>query len=240
LHHVTLGSCSGLASRGSEALYVHDHAGDLGHSGIPDVLLHQRKTGAAGSGHGFESANSGADDGGHAGDLVLHLDEFSTNLGKFAGKYLGHFSGGGDGVTCVETASGSDCPQTDDFITLHKPDSQENLLIQFPDHESQVGAVGVAKMTGSALLGGDDAGDVLVCVHCQHFGWAEIHTDMATFAPLGVYDHLTPWSLFGRHSGSDSCFRLGNGFGHEVPLSNKNGLDDRYREVDFIQSAPEL
>jgi hypothetical protein len=90
-------------------------------------------------------------------------------------------------------------------------------------------------MTGGALLGCDDARGFLIGIHREHFGWAEIHADVAAFAPFGVDDHLTAGSFFRGRGDWDGGFGLRDDFGHEVLF-----IKQRWRELDFIQFPMEL
>ena len=98
LVNVALAHVGGNAGGRSAALHVGDHAGDLGHDGVPQSLLHQRKPRAARGRHGLAAGQRGADDGAQRGDLVLHLDELAADLRQAVGQEFGDFGRGGDRV----------------------------------------------------------------------------------------------------------------------------------------------
>ena len=123
LHHVALRGAGGLAGAGAQPLHVHHHARHFGHGRVANVLLHQRKAGAAGGRHGLQPAHRGADAGGQAGNLVFHLDELAAHLGQLAREHLGDFGGGRDGIARVEAAAGRQRPPADGFVALHQFDS---------------------------------------------------------------------------------------------------------------------
>ncbi len=166
-----------------------------------------------------------ADDGGHAGDLVFHLDELAAHPGQFTGEHLGHLGGGGDGVTGIEAATRSNGPQRNGLVALHQFDSHLRLLFQFPDHDRQVGAMGVTKMAGGTFFRRDHAGVLLSGVHGEDLGRAELHADAAAFTPLCVDKDLAAGAFF------DRSRRYGLGFawesryfGHEIPFRNKDRI----------------
>jgi hypothetical protein len=64
--------------------------------------------------------------------------------------------------------------------------------------------MGVAEMTTGAFLGGYNDGYLLLFVKSQHFGRAELHADVAAFAPLGENKNL-PARAFA--VSASRCFR---------------------------------
>ena len=72
------------------------------------------------------------------------------------------------------------------------------FLIQFPNHNCQVGAVGVTKVASGAFFGSHDAWVVFILIHGEDPGRAEFYANAATFAPGGVHNHLGAGTFFGR------------------------------------------
>jgi hypothetical protein len=74
------------------------------------------------------------------------------------------------------------------------------LLIQFPDHNGEVRAVGVAKVTGGAFFRSHDAGVVFIRIHGEDLGRTEFDANAAALAPGGVNNHFATGTFFGRQS----------------------------------------
>ena len=81
LHRVTLGYMGGVTCGWPTPLDICDDTGGFGHTGVSDTFLLQGKTRAGGCGHDLFSGKGCADDTGHGGDFVFHLDEFATSFG---------------------------------------------------------------------------------------------------------------------------------------------------------------
>ena len=128
LHHIPLGGHGGKPRAGPAPHHVHDDAGRFGHAGIAEVLLHQRKAGPAGGRHGLHAGQRCADDGPHAGNLILHLDEAAAQGRELEGHVLGDLGGGGDGIAGKESASRGQRPFGKGFVSLEK----QNLPVGLP------------------------------------------------------------------------------------------------------------
>ena len=105
LHDVALRRARGHAGRRSAAHHVHDYAGDLRAGRVAQVLLFQRKAGAAGRGQRFDPAHGGADHRGDRGDFVFHLHEYAVYFGQQARQAFGNLGGGRDRVAGEKAAA---------------------------------------------------------------------------------------------------------------------------------------
>ena len=120
LHHICLGGRGRLARRGTDALHVDEHAGDLGAGRVADELLLQREARAARRIHRLRACERGAEDGAHARDLVLHLDELAARLRQELRHRLGDLRRRRDRVAREEIHARGDCALGAGLVALHQ------------------------------------------------------------------------------------------------------------------------
>ena len=122
LVHVALRHLGGQTCGGAAALHVDNNAGNFGHHGIANGLLLERKTGAAGSGHGLGTGQRSAAHSAHGGYFVFHLNKLATHAGQLLGQMFGYFCGRGNGIARKKTQPGIQGSAHTGFVTLHKED----------------------------------------------------------------------------------------------------------------------
>ena len=130
LHHVGLpwhGRQTG--GRGS-ALHIDDHAGDLQHHSQADVFHHQAQTRPRCGGHGARAGGGSSEDGSHAGQFILHLDEYAPHLGQAARQVLCDLGGWGDRVTAKKVAASRDRAFGAGFVPVHKVPAGQDAFIR--------------------------------------------------------------------------------------------------------------
>ena len=105
LHQIALSGRSRQTGGGTHTLHIHDHAGNLRFGSVTDILLLEGEARAAGSGHGLDACGGSADNGCHAGDLILHLKEAAPYLGQTSGGKLRYLSGRRNGIAGIKPHS---------------------------------------------------------------------------------------------------------------------------------------
>jgi hypothetical protein len=71
-----------------------------------------------------------------------------------------------------------------------------SLILDMPDHNGQVGAMGIAKMAGSTFIRVGHKRMVTRFIHFQDTGRAEFYTDVATLAPFPINENLAALLFF--------------------------------------------
>ena len=104
-HDVTLGRGRGHTRGRAGALDVHDDERNFRQAGVAEVLLLEGEARAAGGGHGLDACGGSADNGCHAGDLILHLKEAAPYLGQTSGGKLRYLSGRRNGIAGIKPHS---------------------------------------------------------------------------------------------------------------------------------------
>ena len=121
LHHVALRGRGRLSRRGSDALDVRHHAGDLCTCGIADQLLFQREARAARRVHDLCPCERCAENRTHRPDLILHLEERAADLRQQFCHLLGDLRRGRDGVAREERDPRGNRTLGDRLVALHQP-----------------------------------------------------------------------------------------------------------------------
>ena len=75
LHDIALADPGGQTGTEASPHHIHYYARDLSRTGKPEVLLHQRKAGAAGRRHRLDPGERGPYNSAKACDLIFHLYE---------------------------------------------------------------------------------------------------------------------------------------------------------------------
>ena len=102
-------------------LHVNEDARGLRHSGVADMLHHEREARAAGGREGLGAGPGCADDGRDRRDFILHLDEHAPNARHLARHDLHDFRTGRDGITREEAASRVQSAVGAGFVALNQP-----------------------------------------------------------------------------------------------------------------------
>jgi hypothetical protein len=77
---------------------------------------------------------------------------------------------------------------------------ENTILVQFPDHNCEVRAVGVTKVAGGAFFRSHDTGMVFIRIHGEDLGGTEFDANAAALAPSGIHDDFATGTFFGRQS----------------------------------------
>ena len=190
LHEVALRGPRRHAGRRAAAHHVDDDARRLGHRGVAEILLHQRKAGSAGGGHRLDAAERSADDGGERSDLVLHLDEDAVDARQLARQLFGDFRGRRDRIAGEKAASGGEGAERAGAIALQRMKRRRHsgdhrFAQRRADGNGEVRAQPFADMAARAGFGVFQDRD-LFGVELQAALRAHFHADVAALAPGGV------------------------------------------------------
>ena len=128
LHHVSLRRKCGQSSRGPASLHVDKHAGRLGHSGVADVLHHQREAWPRGYREGLGSTPYPALQRDRSGEFVLHLNECSTDCRDAGREALDYFRRGRDGISGSESRASGQCAFAAGMIAVEKVRARQNAM----------------------------------------------------------------------------------------------------------------
>ena len=120
LHDIALRRRSRLARRRADALHIDEHARYLRAGRVADELLLEGKARTARRIHDLAARQRRAEDGAHARNLVLHLDELAAVFRQQACHRLRDLRGRRDRVAGEEVDASRDCTFCAGFIALHQ------------------------------------------------------------------------------------------------------------------------
>ncbi len=103
LHYIPLGRFRGKPSARAAPLYIDYNTRHLSHKSKTYVLLHQRKSGTAGGCHGIDSSQRCSHYSPHAGQFILHLNEFPSCSGQEFRQHLRNFRGRSNRISSEKT-----------------------------------------------------------------------------------------------------------------------------------------
>src|SRR5208337_1374878 len=126
LHHITLSAERREARRRTCTLNVYHHTWSLHCYPEPDVFHHQTEPRAGGRCHAFCSGAGSAENCGHCGYLIFHLDKDPANFGKPSCHVLGYFGGRCDRIAGKEAAAGGKRALRACRVTVHEMLSGKN------------------------------------------------------------------------------------------------------------------
>jgi len=118
LHQVSLTHVGRQPRARSTPHDIHNHARNFGCACETQILLHQRKAGAAGGRHRLGTGERRPDNRSEARDLILHLDECAAHGRQPVRHRLTDFRRGSNGITGKKSATGGQCPLHDGFVAL--------------------------------------------------------------------------------------------------------------------------